>query len=144
MIYSPSVLVFRNDAGGWIDPYEIDVLTSPAVNAGVVRQKRQQALQKEQNADSESVMEDKIRATMKERMARLLYLFEVQGVRNLVLGSFGTGVFKNSVDMVVDLWAELLVGEKARFGRSFERVVFGVLGNGTYVKFADRFGTEAG
>ncbi|KAF5354627.1 hypothetical protein D9756_005656 [Leucocoprinus leucothites] len=44
IIYSPSVLVFRNDAGTWVRPFEIDILTSPAVNAGVVRQKRQQAI----------------------------------------------------------------------------------------------------
>ncbi|KAF9012724.1 hypothetical protein BDQ17DRAFT_1498306 [Cyathus striatus] len=31
--------------------------------------------------------------TMKERMARVLYLFEKQGIRNVVLGSFGTGCF---------------------------------------------------
>lgn len=144
MIYSPSVIVFRNDSGGWVRPYEIDVLTSPAVNAGVVRQKRKQALDRLQEVDSEIDMELKIRATMKERMGRLLYLFELQGVRNLALGSFGTGVFKNSVNMVVDLWAELLVGEDSRFGRSFERVVFGVIGHETYVKFAEKFGTAAG
>ncbi|EKM81260.1 hypothetical protein AGABI1DRAFT_112930 [Agaricus bisporus var. burnettii JB137-S8] len=143
MIYSPSVRVFRTDPGDWIEPYEIDILTSPAVNAGVVWQKRQKALKEGKDAISESATESKIRAVMKERMARLLYLFEIQGVRNIVLGSFGTGAFRNSVDMVVGLWAELLIGEEARFNKSFERVVFGVLGNETYLKFADRFGTEA-
>jgi uncharacterized protein (TIGR02452 family) len=143
MIYSPSVLVFRTDAGHWINPYEIDILTSPAVNAGVVWQKRQKVLDQGKDATPEPATQDKIRATMKERMARLLYLFEIQGVRNIVLGSFGTGAFKNSVDMVVGLWAELLIGDEARFGKSFERVVFGVIGNETYLKFANRFGTEA-
>jgi uncharacterized protein (TIGR02452 family) len=143
MIYSPSVLVFRTDAGDWINPYEIDILTSPAVNAGVVWQKRQKALDEGKDVISESAVQDKIRAVMKERMARLLYLFEIQGVRNIVLGSFGTGAFKNSVDMVVDFWSELLLGEETRFGKSFDRVVFGVIGNETYLRFADKFGTEA-
>jgi len=143
MIYTPSVLVFRDDTGDWIPPYEIDILTSPAVNAGVVREKRQKALDQGENVDSVSDMETKIRAVMKERMARVLYLFELQGVRNLVLGSFGTGVFKNNVDMVVELWAELLLGENASFGRSFDRVAFGIIGHATYLKFAERFGTEA-
>ncbi|KAI0314620.1 hypothetical protein OF83DRAFT_423843, partial [Amylostereum chailletii] len=39
MIYSPAVTVFRDDSGGWLAPYQIDVLTSPAVNAGDVRDK---------------------------------------------------------------------------------------------------------
>jgi uncharacterized protein (TIGR02452 family) len=137
-------MVFRNDAGGWVRPFEIDILTSPAVNAGVVRQKRQMAIdQGKQVLYSEADMESRIRATMKERMARLLYLFESHGVKNLVLGSFGTGAFKNKVDMVVDLWTELLLGEDARFGKSFDRVVFGVIDNATFVKFAEKFGTEA-
>ncbi|KAF9445321.1 hypothetical protein P691DRAFT_777663 [Macrolepiota fuliginosa MF-IS2] len=144
MVYSPSVLVFRDDNGGWIHPYEVDIVTSAAVNAGVVRQKRQRALDKGQEAKSEEEMEGNIYTTMKERMGRLLYLFELQGVRNVVLGSFGTGAFKNSVDMIMDIWTELLDGVDARFGKSFERVVFGVIGNETYLKFAERFGVKTG
>jgi len=34
MIYSPGVLIFRDDDGGWVEPLEVDILTSPAVNAG--------------------------------------------------------------------------------------------------------------
>lgn len=144
IIYSPSVLVFRNDAGTWVRPFEIDILTSPAVNAGVVRQKRQQAIDRDQTITySEADMETRIYETMKERMARVLYLFETQGVKNLVLGSFGTGAFKNKVGMVIDIWAELLLGEGSRFGKSFDRVVFGVIDNETFVKFAQKFGTGA-
>ncbi|KAJ3558597.1 hypothetical protein NP233_g11477 [Leucocoprinus birnbaumii] len=143
MIYSPSVMVIRSDAGNWVAPFEIDILTSPAVNAGVVRQKRQQALDRGQQVTyTEADMETRIRDTMKERMARVLYLFETQGVKNLVLGSFGTGAFKNKVEMVVDIWSELLLGDDSRFGRSFDRVVFGVIDNPTFVKFAERFGTD--
>ncbi|KAJ3563496.1 hypothetical protein NP233_g8908 [Leucocoprinus birnbaumii] len=143
MIYSPSVMVIRSDAGNWVAPFEIDILTSPAVNAGVVRQKRQQALDRGQQVTyTEADMETRIRDTMKERMARVLYLFETQGVKNLVLGSFGTGAFKNKVEMVVDTWSELLLGDGSRFGRSFDRVVFGVIDNPTFVKFAERFGTD--
>lgn len=143
MIYSPAVMVIRHDDGSWVRPFEIDILTSAAVNAGAVRQKRHLAIQRGQEVIySEAEMEERIRATMKERMARLLYLFEVQGTKNLVLGSFGTGVFKNKVEMVVELWAELLIGEDARYRKSFDRIVFGVIDNETYVKFAQRFGTE--
>ena len=38
MIYSPGVVVFRDDQGGWVEPLKVDVLTCAAVNAGVVRQ----------------------------------------------------------------------------------------------------------
>jgi uncharacterized protein (TIGR02452 family) len=81
MIYSPGVVFIRDDAGGWMEPLEADVLVSAAVNAGVARRAGDTA-------------EARIEVAMKERMARILFLFNQQGVRNLVLGSFGTGVFR--------------------------------------------------
>lgn len=74
---------------------------------------------------------------MKERMARLLFLFESQGVRDVVLGSFGTGVFRNKVSMVAGIWAELLLEDGARYKHSFERVVFAVLGRETFDEFKE-------
>lgn len=87
MIYSPGVIFFRDDAGGYTEPVEADMLISAAVNAGMVRNTLhgRVAGQKE---------EAKIEAAMRERMARLLFLFSQRGVKNLVLGSFGTGVFR--------------------------------------------------
>jgi uncharacterized protein (TIGR02452 family) len=81
MIYSPGVIFFRDDEGGWTEPLEADVLVSAAVNAGVARRAGEGA-------------EVRIEAAMRERMARVLFLFSQQGVRNVVLGSFGTGVFR--------------------------------------------------
>ncbi len=132
MIYSPDVTVFRADNGDFVEPYPIDVLTSPAVNAGVARKTLFGRV-------AGPSVEGKIEQAMRERMARILYLFERQGVKHLVLGSFGTGVFKNNVDTVASIWVDLLVGDNARFGKSFEHVVFAVLGRDTYDKFRDVF-----
>lgn len=38
MVYSPNVILMRDDHGAWVEPLAVDVLTSAAVNAGVVRQ----------------------------------------------------------------------------------------------------------
>ncbi|EKM53644.1 uncharacterized protein PHACADRAFT_260111 [Phanerochaete carnosa HHB-10118-sp] len=131
MIYSPGVLVFRDDQGGWLEPLAIDVLTSAAVNAGVVRSFK--------GSDAGPAEEEKIAKAMKERMGRILYLFESQGVRHIVLGSFGTGVFRNNVETVASIWAELLLEESSRFRKSFDRIVFAVLGRETFEKFEDVF-----
>ncbi|KAI1788340.1 hypothetical protein LXA43DRAFT_1025924 [Ganoderma leucocontextum] len=128
MIYSPGVTVFRDDGGDWIAPYLVDVLTSPAVNAGVVRKV------------ASAGIEDKIEEAMKERMGRILYLFEQRRVRHVVLGSFGTGVFRNKVEMVARVWTELLLKDGARFKNSFENVVFAVIGGkDTHAIFNDAF-----
>ncbi|KAJ7352076.1 hypothetical protein DFH08DRAFT_923145 [Mycena albidolilacea] len=124
MVYSPHVVVFRADDGTLVPPMEIDVLTSPAVHAGRVRRRAAGA-----------AVERDIRRVMRERMARVLFLFERRQVRHLVLGSFGTGVFQNDVDMVAQIWAELLCGPGARFARSFQYVAFAVMDNPTYLQF---------
>ncbi|KAF8648486.1 hypothetical protein AX16_006196 [Volvariella volvacea WC 439] len=128
MIYSPNVLVFRTDDGGWTEPLAVDVLTSPAVNAGVVRKTAFGAISPKQT-------DQRIEKVMKARMGRILYLFEQEGVKNLVLGSFGTGVFQNKVEVVARLWAELIGVKGARFEKSFERVVFAILGRETVTEF---------
>ncbi|KAJ6550962.1 hypothetical protein DFH09DRAFT_1167993 [Mycena vulgaris] len=128
MVYSPHVVVFRVDDGTWATPMEIDVLTSPAVHAGLVRKRAEGA-----------TVEADIARTMRERMARILFLFERREVRNLILGSFGTGVFKNDVDTVAGIWAELLCGPSARFGASFHYVAFAVMDNPTYRRFRHAF-----
>ena len=39
MVYSPRVVLIRDDDGEWRSPVEVDVLTSAAVNAGEIRRK---------------------------------------------------------------------------------------------------------
>ncbi|KAF8627749.1 hypothetical protein AX17_006116 [Amanita inopinata Kibby_2008] len=128
MIYSPDIVVFRNDKGDWVKPLQVDVLTSPAVNAGLVRR----ALA---GRAEPAEIEDRIADAMRERMGRILYLFEKEGVKNIVLGSFGTGVFKNKVNLVGRIWAEYLSAPDARFQHSFDRVVFAILGSDTFREF---------
>jgi len=129
MIHSPSVVIFRDDQGGWIQPYHVDVVTSPAVNAGLVRKVRR---------GGRSETEDKILSVMKERMGRILALFELSGTRNLVLGSFGTGVFQNDVVSLAKIWGELLA-PGARFTHSFDKVVFAIPDVHTRRKFRAGF-----
>ncbi|KZO97270.1 hypothetical protein CALVIDRAFT_513566 [Calocera viscosa TUFC12733] len=128
MVYSPGVVVFRDDDAQLIEPYTVDMITSPAVNAGVVRQK----------LDYEEV-ERIIEREMAERMARILWLFQSRGCRHLVLGSFGTGVFQNRISMVASQWAELLALPHSKFFAVFERVEFAVLGNATFDEFRQAF-----
>ncbi|KAI6115848.1 hypothetical protein F5141DRAFT_1099196 [Pisolithus sp. B1] len=140
MIYSPGVVILRNDAGDWVSPFEVDVLTCAAVNAGDVRSKNE----KSANRVDPQKLEEQIEATMRERMARILCLFEQQGAKNLVLGSFGTGVFRNDVEVVAKIWAALLTGSEARYTRSFDRIVFAILGSNTYRTFKRVFESGSG
>jgi uncharacterized protein (TIGR02452 family) len=132
MIYSPGVTFFRDDTGGWTEPRTADVLTCAAVNAGVARKTFFGAV----GGAKEEV---RIERVMRERMGRILYAFEREGVRHCVLGSFGTGVFQNDVGMVARIWADLLVTPQARFANSFTQVAFAIIGRKTFEEFKEAF-----
>ncbi|KAJ6631523.1 hypothetical protein B0H10DRAFT_1772724 [Mycena sp. CBHHK59/15] len=137
MIYTRDVQIFRNDGGDWVKPSKVDMLTSAAVNAGKV-------ISAYFNTTSESKpggtdVERAIEGVMKQRMGRLLFLFEKEGAQDLVLGSFGTGVFQNNVAMVAKLWAELLAAPDSRFKNSFQRVVFAIIDQKTCDIFKNTF-----
>lgn len=135
MVYTPSVVICRDDAGEWVTPFEVDIVTSAAVNAGDVRNKN--------GGHGDARVESMIESAMKERMARILSLMEQQGAKNIVLGSFGTGVFRNSIEMVARIWAELLTSKGARYRSSFDRVVFAILGANTFATFKKTFKNSA-
>lgn len=101
---------------------QADVVTSAAVNAGVVRSR----------AEDTDPQDRRIALVMRERMGRVLYLFEKHGVRRLVLGSFGTGVFRNDVQTIACIWKELL---QERFKNTFDEVLFSIFGRDTFETF---------
>jgi len=131
IIYSPKVFVFRDDDGVWTYPFPSDVLSCAAVNAGEVR--------KASHTPVQAGLEVEIEKEMNERMGRILYVFEQQGMQNLVLGTFGTGVFRNNVAIVARLWAHLLVVQGARFKHSFDRIIFAITGEETFAEFQSAF-----
>jgi uncharacterized protein (TIGR02452 family) len=131
MIWSPGVIVFQDDYAEGVQAYEIDVISCAAVNAGKILEEKQSW----ETAEAETKIEGK----MRERMGRILYLFELKGVRNIVLGTFGTGVFKNKISEVARIWASLLLMEDSRFRYSFDRVIFAITGDSTFAEFKGRF-----
>ena len=130
MIYSPSIAIFRDDDGQWIQPYHVSVVTSPAVNAGLVRKL---------TYSGSFETEEKILEVMKERMGRILALFELKETKNIVLGSFGTGVFQNDVFPLAEIWGGLLAAPQARYAHSFDNVVFAIPDSFTRQRFEAGF-----
>ena len=73
------------------------------------------------NVDPFTHAENLIAAAMRERIARVLYLFQLQGAKHLVLGSFGTGVFQNSVALVAGIFRDLLCDPDENQGKGKEK-----------------------
>ncbi|WP_241780085.1 TIGR02452 family protein, partial [Streptomyces wadayamensis] len=61
------------------------------------------------------------------RAERVLEVAAAQGVRRLVLGAWGCGVFRNDPAEVAGAFRRLLTAPGARFATTFDTVVFAVL-----------------
>ena len=85
MIYSKDVTLIRDEKDNWAPPMTVDMLTSAAVNAGLVRRRMSGRPFRRDDVEKE------IDGAMFERMGKILQLFVEKKVRVLVLGSFGTG-----------------------------------------------------
>ena len=110
-IYSPDVVFFRDGRFQMVDPFvKASVLTLPAVNMGQVLLKGENITQ--------------ARQAMRQRMKLALAIFAEQGAKNLVLGAYGCGVFRNDPDQVAAWWKELFA---EGMGRHFETIFYAVL-----------------
>jgi hypothetical protein len=130
---------------------KLDVLTSAAVNAGEIRHELDslspltppsQAPDPDPNLTYALTLESteiQINHTMYYRISRILHLFQLQKTPHLILGSFGTGVFKNHIEVIATIFAELLIKSDGRFKDVFQTVVFAILGKETVRVFTRIF-----
>ncbi len=126
-IYSPAVLVIKDDRGELLEePYLCGFVTSPAVNAGVIR-----------DTDRRPIHEE-----MRHRVEKVLAIMAGHGHDAVVLGAWGCGVFKNDPEEVAQLFARALRG---RFSGAFRKVVFAVIDSSDdqhfIGPFLERFGS---
>lgn len=111
MIYSPSVVFFRGHDGALEnDPVVCNVITSAAVNKGVVKQR-------------EIHLIDSINTLMKVRIDKMLALANTQKNNILILGAWGCGVFQNDPVDIAELFSELL---RVKYKNVFKKVVFAI------------------
>jgi uncharacterized protein (TIGR02452 family) len=111
MIYAPKVPIFKTDDGEPLEAIKtVSIITSPAVNTGVV---------KRQEPDNIA----KIEPYMRRRIAKLLALSAQQKHQALVLGAWGCGVFQNDPNDIALWFKEALEGS---FKGVFKKIVFAV------------------
>lgn len=129
LIYSPQVPVIRNTNDELIeDPWTVNIVTAPAVNAGRLKNEEPEKL-------------DQIKPTMKRRLDYILAVAAKYDTEALVLGAFGCGAFKNSPEMMAELFAGYLQPGGV-YSKAFAAVNFAVLSRSgesrNYKVFLDR------
>ncbi|MEC3918073.1 TIGR02452 family protein [Nocardia sp. CDC160] len=109
VIYSPDVPVIRDDHGHLSpEPITVSFLTSPAPNAGALADRSGHPIP--------------VREILDERADRVLAIAARHGVRELVLGAWGCGVFRNDPAEVAAAFDLAL----SKHGAAFDRVVFAI------------------
>jgi uncharacterized protein (TIGR02452 family) len=111
MIYSPQVPIFKTDEGKALESLlTVSIITSPAVNTGVVRRQEPQNIHL-------------IEPYMRRRIAKVLALSAHHKHEALVLGAWGCGVFQNDPANIALWFKEALEGE---FKGVFKKITFAV------------------
>ena len=114
VIWSPLVPVHRGDDGALLArPYLVSFLTSPAPNATP-------ALQRDPGAGPA------VNTALRRRAGRVLDVAVHHGVRRLVLGAWGCGVFGNDPVAVAEAFHQHLRADDGAFRTAFDTVVFAV------------------
>jgi uncharacterized protein (TIGR02452 family) len=112
VIYSPSVVVFRDDDGRLLEtPFTCSFLTAPAPNAGAVLQR-------------DPGRGDELHQALQRRIDKVLSVAGAEGYDALVLGAWGCGVFKNDPREVAGQFQAALAGD---FAGVFRLICFAVL-----------------
>jgi uncharacterized protein (TIGR02452 family) len=113
MILSPRCPVICDDAGKLLPALQSPgFITSAAPNAGAIATQRPDEL-------------PRIELTLRRRAALVLALAASQGYRQLVLGAWGCGVFRNDPELVAAIFSELL--SSTSWAGRFRYVRFSVL-----------------
>lgn len=95
MVYSPDVPIFRDDKFNLLlNPVTSSILTSPAVNAGVARER--------------GIKEKVIIDTMEKRIDKIIDFAVSKEPEVILLGAYGCGVFKNDATVVANLFKQSL------------------------------------
>lgn len=113
MIYSPHVVVIRNEKYDLVPPILVSVITSAAVNYALLSKKYHKG---ERDKD--------VYECMKNRCRKILELAISKNNKAIVLGAFGCGVFKNKPENVSKIFKELIVDEY--YGMFFNKIVFAI------------------
>ena len=127
VIYCPQVPVFRDPDGTLLErPYVLSFLVAAAPNLGAI-------------LASQPELAGTVPAVLHRRAERVLRVAATHGHRQLVLGAWGCGVFRNRPEVVAAAFRHALTQVPG-----FDRIVFAILdrsdGAATYRAFKDAIG----
>jgi uncharacterized protein (TIGR02452 family) len=111
MIYSPNTVFFRDVDGNLLkNPTVCNIITSAAVNTGVVKQREPKVIKS-------------LPELMETRIDKLFALALQNKNETLILGAWGCGVFQNEPKLIAELFAKQLNG---KYKNQFKHIEFAI------------------
>lgn len=126
IIYTKPVYVFKDDYGYDIDPIKCEVITCAAPNYNMYS-----LFDKPYGGGGINIEEHK--KVMTRRFVKVLKSAIANNQRNLILGAWGCGVFKNPADINAQIFREVL----DYFSNYFDEVIFAIPDDINYNIFKD-------
>ena len=114
IIYSTPIYVFKDDNGVDIEPIKCDVITCAAPNYSF-----------------DKIDIEEHREVMRKRFVKVLKSAIDNGQKNLILGAWGCGVFKNPPSINAQVFREVLDA----FSTYFDEIIFAIPDNTNYQIF---------
>ena len=115
IIYSTPIYIFKNEHGVYIDPIECDIITCAAPNYNSGR------------------FDYKHMRIMTTRFTKVLKSAIANGQRNLILGAWGCGVFRNPPSVNAQIFRKVLDD----YSDSFDEIIFAIPDDSNYKVFKD-------
>jgi uncharacterized protein (TIGR02452 family) len=116
-LYTKDAIFFKDKDYDYMEPITCDVVTIAALRLyGVIGENGEMSYESDVT-DYRKITKDKIRL--------MVSLASQNGVKNLILGAWGCGVFKNDPKTMAQYFSEVLVGEG--YSVDFDNVVFAII-----------------
>jgi uncharacterized protein (TIGR02452 family) len=116
-LYTKDAIFFKDKEYDYMDPITCDVVTIAALRLhGVIGENGEMSYESDV-ADYRKITKDKIRL--------MVSLAAKNGVKNLILGAWGCGVFNNDPTTMSQYFSEVLIGEG--YSVDFNSIVFAII-----------------
>lgn len=109
-LYTKDAVFFKDHKYDYITPTKFDVVTIPALNL---------------SSNSVTSENDSYKLITKDKIRLMLSLAIKNDVKNIILGAWGCGVFKNNPDTISTFFHEILIDEN--YQNHFDNIVFAII-----------------
>ena len=126
-LYTQNSTFFKDKNYNWMEPIECDVMTIAAFNLNEMGHFLGKRVAKFEDLNKTIAYED----TTREKIRLMVSVPSTAGVKNLVLGAWGCGVYKNDPEKMAGYFNDVVIGEG--YHSLYDNVIFAIINDNNSV-----------